>query len=239
MSFIKSFKQLIIVVTFDWRWWTRATGYKCSKAEICFFIIRRAWVWYFIVIRCQICFFGFSPFLIFEICSFFDFIVGAFCLDMTLFTTAISNVLVKIKITMFFKLYLFEAWLFFFKNLLNFLDNKLMVSSSLPLDSCCCLWLQALRVIPLMCFSSLSWITSLFISSSCSLSLPNNEAIVIDVKSFDSEMAVTFGCHVLLRQFNILMFSSSLSKDLPRLNKWFTMWENLSAHHKWSLPFAF
>ena len=93
--------------------------------------------------------------------------------------------------------------------------------------------------IPLLCLPSLSWTTSLFILSSCSLSSPNNEAVVIDVNSFDSEMAVTFGCHVLSRYFNILMFSSSLSKVLPRLIKWFTIWENLLCTSQMVSPFCF
>ena len=42
--------------------------------------------------------------------------------------------------------------------------------------------------------------------------LPNNEVDVKDVKSFDSEIFVTLGCHDLSRHLRILMFSSSLSK---------------------------
>jgi len=48
----------------------------------------------------------------------------------------------------------------------------------------------------------------------------------MDVKSFNSEIIVTFGCQNLSRHFKIFMFSSSLSKFFPRLIKWFTMWEN-------------
>ncbi|XP_068474978.1 uncharacterized protein [Phaseolus vulgaris] len=53
--------------------------------------------------------------------------------------------------------------------------------------------------------------------------LPNNEAVVKDVKSFDSEIAVTLGCQVLSTHLRILMFNSSLSKVFPRLIGWLMM----------------
>jgi len=65
-----------------------------------------------------------------------------------------------------------------------------------------------------MFFTCFSWSFSQFISSSCSLSFPNKDAIVNVVKSFDYEMAVTFGCQYLSKHLKILMFNSSLSKTL-------------------------
>ena len=73
---------------------------------------------------------------------------------MTLFTTTIASVLIRIE----FIRVLLEAFLFL-KNLLNFLDNRLMFSFSLSLESGCNL--LALSAILLLCLSSLSWTTSL------------------------------------------------------------------------------
>ena len=47
------------------------------------------------------------------------------------------------------------------------------------------------------------------------------------VKSLDSEITVTLDSQDLSKHLMILMFSFSLSKILPRLMSWFTMWVNL------------
>ena len=92
-----------------------------------------------------------------------------------------------------------------------------MFSSSLSQETCCCL--LSLSVMLLLCLSSFSWTTSLWISISCSLSFPKRDVTVIEVRSFDSEMAVTFGCHVLSRHFSTLMSSSSFIKLLTKTHK--------------------
>ena len=57
------------------------------------------------------------------------------------------------------------------------------------------------------------------------------------VKSFDSEMGVTFGCQDLSKHLRILMFNSSLSKILPRSMRWCTMWVNLFCTSEMVSPF--
>ena len=79
---------------------------------------------------------------------------------------------------------------------------------------------------------------SLFISNSCSLSFLNNEVVVKDVKSLDSEMVVTFGCHVLSRHLRILMFRSYLSNIFPRLIRWLTIWVNRFCTSTIDYPFC-
>ena len=106
--------------------------------------------------------------------------------------------------------------------------SKLRVSPSLhSLESWPSLWPTTLKAMLPTCFSSFSWSFSRFIWSSCSLNFPNKEVMVNVVKSLDSEIALTFGCQDLSKLLRILMFSSSLSKILPRLMRWFTMWVNL------------
>ena len=130
----------------------------------------------------------------------------------------------------FLPLYLLEDWCllpFFLENLINFFDIRLNVSSPLSLDSWHLLCLVVFKAMPLACLSSFSWRNNMFISNSCSLSFPNNEVVVIEVRSLDSYMAVTFGYHVLSRHLRIFIFSSSFSKFFPRLIRWFTIWENI------------
>jgi len=67
---------------------------------------------------------------------------------------------------------------------------------------------------------------SLFISNSCSLIFSKSVAVVNVVKSLVFETVVTLGYQLLSRHFRILMFSSSLSKCLPSLIRWLTMWVN-------------
>ena len=62
--------------------------------------------------------------------------------------------------------------------------------------------------------------------------------LVNEVRSFDSEMAVTVGCHVLSRHFSTLMLSSSSSNFLPRLMSWFIVWENLFCTSHIDSPFC-
>ena len=75
--------------------------------------------------------------------------------------------------------------------------------------------------------SPFSYSFSLFISSSCSLSFPNNIVVLKVVRSLVSKIIVTFGCQVLSRHFKILMLSSSVSKIFLRPMRWFTMSVNL------------
>ena len=94
-----------------------------------------------------------------------------------------------------FFVYLFYGWpLSFpilFRNLLNFLVSSVKVSVSSLLSS---FWTANLSVIPFCFLSPCSCSFSLFISSSCFLSFPNNVALVKVVKSLVSEMVVTFSC---------------------------------------------
>ena len=53
---------------------------------------------------------------------------------------------------------------------------------------------------------------SLFISISYSLSLPNRAAVVKVVKSFDSVITVTFGCHNLSKLLNFFYVQFLLVK---------------------------
>ena len=48
---------------------------------------------------------------------------------------------------------------------------------------------------------------------------------------------MTFGCQDLSKHLRILMFSSSLSKILPRMMRWFTMWVNLFCTSEMFSPF--
>jgi len=72
-----------------------------------------------------------------------------------------------------------------------------------------------------------SWSFRLCISISCSLCLPNNVVVVIVYRSLDYEMVVTLGCQLLSRNFNTLMFSSSLSNSFPKPIRWLTIFVNL------------
>jgi len=108
----------------------------------------------------------------------------------------------------------------FLKNLLNFRVSNVNVSVSLqllehssPLSS---FWTADLSIMLFYFLSPCSCSLSLIISSSYSLRLPNSVAVVKVVKSFVSEMVVTFGCQLLSRHFRILIFNSSLLNILPR-----------------------
>ena len=108
----------------------------------------------------------------------------------------------------------------FLKNLLNFRVSSVNVSVSLqllehssPLSS---FWTADLSIMLFYFLSPCSCSLSLIISSSYSLRLPNSVAVVKVVKSFVSEMVVTFGCQLLSRHFGILIFNSSLLNILPR-----------------------
>ena len=179
----------------------------------------------------NICSSWFSLLLLVAWFLFIAFFIWAISFYMTLFTTTKVSIIVRIEITSFLVAipFLLASLLrFLFKNPLNFLDNKLRFSSSLSsLESCLLLCLAAFKAMLLTCLSSLSWTLSLFISNSCSLSLPNNEAVVKDVKSFDYEIVVSLGCQNISRHLIILMFSYSLSKVFPRLIRWLMMWMNL------------
>ena len=165
-------------------------------------------------------------------------IIWTIGLDVTLFTTSKTSIVCRIEFIHFLTIilvwWLILVLVFFFKNLLNFLVSKLRVSPSLhSLESWPSLWPVVLKAMFLTCFSSFSWSLSRFISSSCSLSLPNTKVVVNIVKSLDSEIAVTFGCHDLSKHLRILMFSFSLSKILPRLMRWLLCGWIFSAHSRW------
>jgi len=76
--------------------------------------------------------------------------------------------------------------------------------------------------------SLLSCLFNLFISISCSLSFPNEAAVVRVVRSRDSEIFLTLGCHVLPNHFRTLIFNSFMSKVFPRPMRWFTICENFA-----------
>ena len=67
--------------------------------------------------------------------------------------------------------------------------------------------------------------------------LPNRASIVIAARFSDSLIAVISGSEVLVRQFKILMFSSSSSNIFPRPRRWFTIWVNLVWSSKMVSPF--
>jgi len=118
----------------------------------------------------------------------------------------------------------------FFKNILNFWVSSVRVSVSQQLlehsSSLSSFWTVDLSVIPFCFLSPCSCLFSLFISNSCSLSFPNNAAVVKVVRSLVFEMVLTFGCQLLSKHFRIFMFSSSLSNAFPKRIRWFTMWVN-------------
>ena len=124
----------------------------------------------------------------------------------------------------------------------NLLTSRFKFSLSLDLaasSSVSSLFLElAFKAMIFNLFSLDSNSISLCISISCSLSLPNSAVVVMMDKSIDLDMAVTFGCQFLSRNFSTLMFSSSLSNSLPKPMRWLTMWVNLFWTSAMDSPFC-
>ena len=117
--------------------------------------------------------------------------------------------------------YLLFCWflflLFFLRNLLNLFVRRLIVSlsSTSSFSSLISSSSVAFSARPLDFLSVVSYSLSLLSSSSCSISFPNSAVDPSFDRSRLSDMAVTFGCQLLLRHFNIFMLSSSLSNSFP------------------------
>ena len=114
---------------------------------------------------------------------------------------------------------------FFLRNLLNLIKSKFKFSASNPSALSSSLSsLDGMLVFdakPLF-FLSISYSSAILVRSiSYSLNFPNNSACVIVVRSFNSEVVVTFGYQVLLRDFSTLTLISSSSKVFPRPLRWF------------------
>jgi len=116
-------------------------------------------------------------------------------------------------------------------NLWNFLVNRLrfLVSLQSPelssIDSGTAVLVLSAKL--LVFFSTVSISFSLIISSSCSLSFPNNVAVASVVKSLVSKIFVTLGYQLLSKHFRILILNCSLSNYFPSPIRWLTMCVNL------------
>ena len=144
---------------------------------------------------------------------------------------------VKLEKVESFFLKLFLCWkdllleLLFFKNFLNFLTINVRFSLLEPFALSSLLdGLEDFNAKHLFLFSLSSFSAILVLSISYSLNFPNTLTYVIEVRYLDSKIAMTFGCHVLLRDFSIFTFNYSSSNTFPMPLWWFTMWVNLFEH---------
>ena len=116
---------------------------------------------------------------------------------------------------------------FSFKYFPNVLVGRFKLSLSLDLTTSSSgssfFLVLVFKVMFLTFFSLDSSSFSLCISISCSLSLPNNAAVVNVDRSLVFEIVVTFCCQDLSRHFNTFIFNSSLSNSLPKPMRWLTM----------------
>ena len=180
MSFFEIFKKLTIIFNINEKVWTYSTWFiffLCLQTQIDFCIFwEGARGRHLIILPSYVCLLGFaSPLTFLDFYFLFVLTVGTICFDVSLLTTTKTGILIRVKIIWIFATIPFRGVilvLFFFKNLLNFLDSRLKVSSSL--DSWHLLWLAVFRAMLKTCLSLFSWINNLFISNPCSLNFPNN-----------------------------------------------------------------
>ena len=108
----------------------------------------------------------------------------------------------------------------FFINFLNFLTINVRFSLSEPYALSSSLssldGMEDFSAQPLLFFYLASSSTILVTSISYSLNFPSNLTCVRKERFFDLEIVMTFGCHVLLRDFSIFTFNSSFSNTILR-----------------------